>query len=121
MTQYLSHFILPVVTVPPISQQEPPPPPENFNYRILPDGTVELSWTIPDPSEVENVGVGFGSYGIPAQFLTVTELAKTAVTYIADQVTAGSRYIAMVVTRNRFGQSEPVTITVQVPNDNGMS
>ncbi|XP_072021129.1 neogenin-like [Amphiura filiformis] len=112
---------IPVTTPAPSRARGPPPQPENVEYDIRPDGSLEISWTLPQtttPGEIEHVGVGFGSYGIPPQFLTITELDRTTVRYdVTDEVTPGSRYTAIVVTRNGFGQSDPAVLTLEIPND----
>ena len=84
---------------------------------------MEISWTLPNTSpenEIEDISIGFGAYGIPPQFLPVFDLESTAVRYVADNLTPGSRYTAMVIARNRFGESDPVLITVELPNESGM-
>ena len=84
---------------------------------------MQITWTLPDsvePNSIENIAVGFGVYGIPAQFLPVEKLGPYVTTFVSESVIPGSRYTVVVTALNSHGRSDPVKVTVETPEPLGM-
>lgn len=63
--------------------------------------------------------MGFGAYGIPAQFLPVTKLDGATTRYIAENLSSGSRYNVVLTALNEHGRSDPVLLTIETLEPEG--
>ena len=98
------------------SVRGPPPQPENVRYESINPTTIRVTWTLPQishPDEIENIRFGFGDAGTRVEYLPSSSLGKDVTSYIAEQLQPGTQYTVMVITENRYGQSDPVTLMVE--------
>ena len=94
----------------------PPPQPQNVRYESISPTVVRVTWTLPETvaaNEIENVRFGLGDEGTPVEYLSSSDLGVDATSYTAEQLRPGFRYTIMVLTENRYGQSDPVVMTVE--------
>ncbi|XP_072020636.1 neogenin-like isoform X2 [Amphiura filiformis] len=94
----------------------PPPQPENIRYESINPTTLRITWSLPDTmssDEIENIRFGFGDVGTRVEYLSSSNLGKDATSYTAEGLQPGTQYTVMVITENRYGQSDPVTLTVE--------